>query len=107
MLTKFENFHQFIHTNFGKGDYNLITIEKAILCDAEKLTELMKKTFDEEAKRWLIDQEIVDYNIQPPGYTSAEMTKYMIGELAYYKIIFHEAIVGGVIVTITGSHMEE
>ncbi len=101
IVTKFRTIHQFIHTNFEKGDYNLLTIEKAIFCDAEKLTELMKKTFDEEAKRWLIDQEIVDCNIQPPGYTSVEMTKYMIEELSYYKIIYKEAIVGGVIVTIT------
>ena len=80
----------------------LITIQKAVLTEAEKLTEIMKKTFDQEASRWLLNQDTLDYNIQPPGYGSVEMTKYMIEELAYYKIIYNEEIVGGVIVTITG-----
>lgn len=80
----------------------LITIQKAVISDAEKLTEIMKKTFDEEARRWLLNQEILDYNIQPPGYSSVEMTKYMIEELVYYKIINNKDIVGGIIVTITG-----
>ena len=62
----------------------------------------MKKTFDVEASRWLLNQETIDYNIQPPGYSSVEMTKYMIEELMYYKIIDNEEIIGGVIVTITG-----
>ncbi|MGE8081367.1 GNAT family N-acetyltransferase [Peribacillus loiseleuriae] len=61
----------------------------------------MKEAFDEEARRWLKNQEI-DYNIQPPGYSSVEMTKYMVEELAYYKIIHNKYIVGGIIVTITG-----
>lgn len=80
----------------------LITIQKAVLSDAEKLTEIMKKTFDEEARRWLSNQEISDYNIKPPGYSSVEMTKYMIEELDYYKIIYNKDMVGGIIVTITG-----
>lgn len=80
----------------------LITIQKAVIADAEKLTEIMQKTFDEEVRRWLLNQDISDYNIQPPGYTSVEMTKYMIEELAYYKIMYNKAIVGGIIVTITG-----
>ncbi|MBM7702938.1 GNAT family N-acetyltransferase [Metabacillus iocasae] len=79
-----------------------ITIQKATMRDAETLTEIMKKTFDEEARKWLSNQEIVDYNIQPPGYSSIEMTKYMIEELAYYKIMYNNEIVGGIIVTITG-----
>ncbi len=80
----------------------MIKIEKAAMADAKKLTELMKKTFDEEARRWLTKQDGVDYNIQPPGYSSIEMTKYMIEELMYYKIIYNQDIVGGAVVTITG-----
>lgn len=79
-----------------------ISIKKAVISDSEKLTEIMKKTFDEEARRWPSNQDISDYNIQPPGYTSVEMTKYMIEELSYYKIIYNKDIVGGIIVTITG-----
>ncbi|MEH6935919.1 GNAT family N-acetyltransferase [Bacillus sp. JJ783] len=81
----------------------IISIEKATILDAEKLTEIMKRTFDEEAKQWLPDQEkIVDYNIQPPGYSSVEMTIYSIEELDYCKVILDEEIVGGIIVTISG-----
>lgn len=80
-----------------------IRIEKASISDAEKLTEIKKRTFDEEVKKWLPNQEnIMDYNIQPPGYSSIEMTKYMIKELNYFKVIYNKAIVGGIIVTISG-----
>lgn len=79
-----------------------IRIEKASITDAEKLTEIKKRTFDEEAKKWLPNQEnITDYNIQPPGYSSIEMTKYMIKELNYFKVIYNKTIVGGIIVTIS------
>ncbi|MED0993789.1 GNAT family N-acetyltransferase [Bacillus nitratireducens] len=80
-----------------------IRIERASITDAEKLTEIKKRTFDEEAKKWLPNQEnIIDYNIQPPGYSSIEMTKYMIKELNYFKVIYNKTIVGGIIVTISG-----
>ncbi|NWK69858.1 GNAT family N-acetyltransferase [Bacillus paramycoides] len=80
-----------------------ICIEKATVLEAEKLTEIMKRAFDEEAKQWLPDQEeIIDYNIQPPGYSSVEMTIYSIEELDYFKVILDEEIVGGIIVTISG-----
>ncbi|EOP49043.1 acetyltransferase [Bacillus cereus VDM053] len=80
-----------------------IRIEKASITDAEKLTEIKKRTFDEEAKKWLPNQEnIIDYNIQPPGYSSIEMTKYMIKELNYFKVIYNKTIVVGIIVTISG-----
>jgi len=81
----------------------LTTIEKASLVDAEVLTEIKKKTFDEEAKKWLPNQEdVIDYNIQPPGYESIKMTQYMIKELNYFKIKYDEKIVGGIIVTVSG-----
>ncbi|ENQ3077026.1 GNAT family N-acetyltransferase [Bacillus cereus] len=80
-----------------------IRIEKASIIDAEALTEISKKTFNEEAKKWLPDQEnIIDYNIQPPGYDSIGMTKYMIKELHSFKILYNETIVGGIIVTTSG-----
>ncbi|MEK3889841.1 GNAT family N-acetyltransferase [Bacillus sp. FSL K6-3431] len=82
---------------------SIITIVKAAISDAEKLTEIIKRTFDKEAKKWLQNQDnIIDYNIQPPGYSSIEMTKYMIEELKCFKVIQNEEIVGGIIVTITG-----
>ncbi|MED0964112.1 GNAT family N-acetyltransferase [Bacillus paramycoides] len=81
----------------------IISIEKATILDAEKLTEIMRRTFDEEAKQWLCDQDgVIDYNIQPPGYSSVEMTIYLIEELDYFKVILDGKIVGGIIVTISG-----
>jgi GNAT superfamily N-acetyltransferase len=81
-----------------------IYLIKALLNDAERLTAVMKRTFDEEAKRWLSDQkDVVDNNIQPPGYASVEMTKYMIDELQYYKIMMDGELAGGIILTITGN----
>lgn len=82
---------------------SLIAIEKAIITDAEKLTEIKKRTFDEELKKWFPNQEnVIDYNIQPPGYSSIEMTKYMIRELEYFKVLLDKEIVGGIIITISG-----
>lgn len=73
----------------------IISIEKATILDAEKLTEIMKRTFDEEAKQWLSDQEgVIDYNIQPPGYSSVEMMKYSIEELESFKVIMNKEIIG-------------
>ena len=81
----------------------IISIEKATILDAEKLTEIMKRTFDEEAKQWLCDQDgVIDYNIQPPGYPSVEMIKYSIEELESFKVIMNKEIIGGIIVTISG-----
>ncbi|MEA3319756.1 MAG: GNAT family N-acetyltransferase [Bacillota bacterium] len=82
-----------------------IRLLQAKLDDAEQLTGMMKKTFDEEALHWLgsIDSNIVDYNIQPPGYDSVHTTCYMIEELTYYKIMLEEQLVGGIILTMTGN----
>ncbi|MFP3377493.1 GNAT family N-acetyltransferase [Bacillus sp. SIMBA_069] len=81
----------------------IISIEKATILDAEKLTEIMTRTFDEEAKRWLCGQDdVIDYNIQPPGYSSVEMMRYSIEELDSFKVIVDDKIIGGIIVTISG-----
>ncbi|XQM91713.1 GNAT family N-acetyltransferase [Bacillus shihchuchen] len=81
----------------------IISIEKATIVDAEKLTEIMTRTFDEEAKRWLCGQgDVIDYNIQPPSYSSVEMMKYSIEELDSFKVMMDEKIIGGIIVTISG-----
>lgn len=79
-----------------------VTIEKAQILNAEALREIMARTFDEEAKRWLTDGKVVDANIQPPGYSSIEMSRYMIEELDYYIIKSGIDLVGGLILTITG-----
>ncbi|MTH51868.1 GNAT family N-acetyltransferase [Bacillus mangrovi] len=81
----------------------MITIQKAVMADAVQLTAIMKRTFDEEARRWLENKETADYNIQPPGYDSVEMMKYSIEELQCYKIMNHGELAGGLIMTVTGS----
>ncbi|MBD7963935.1 GNAT family N-acetyltransferase [Fictibacillus norfolkensis] len=78
------------------------TLEKASVNDAVHLTAIMKKTFDYEAEKWISNRDIIDYNIQPPGYTSVEMTKYMIRELEYFKVMYDGLLVGGIIATISG-----
>ena len=81
--------------NKGKTKMAIISIEKATILDAEKLTEIMTRTFDEEAERWLCGQgDVIDYNIQPPGYSSVEMMRYSIEELDSYKVIMDEKIIG-------------
>ncbi|HGH7176321.1 TPA: GNAT family N-acetyltransferase [Bacillus wiedmannii] len=87
----------------GKTKMTIISIKKASILDAEKLTEIMTRTFDEEAKRWLCGQgDVIDFNIQPQGYSSVEMMKYSIEELDSFKVIMDEKIIGGIIVTISG-----
>ncbi|MET3728366.1 ribosomal protein S18 acetylase RimI-like enzyme [Fictibacillus halophilus] len=78
------------------------TLIKATVNDAEQLTAIMEKTFDYEAEKWLFNRDIIDYNIQPPGYTSIELTKYMIKELEYFKVMYDGLLVGGIIATISG-----
>ncbi|WP_144699928.1 GNAT family N-acetyltransferase [Fictibacillus phosphorivorans] len=78
------------------------TLIKATVNDAEQLTAIMEKTFDYEAEKWLSNRDIIDYNIQPPGYTSIELTKYMIKELEYFKVMYDGLLVGGIIATISG-----
>jgi len=81
-----------------------LMIKKAMMNDAVLLTKIMKAAFDQEAQKWLSsdEQNTADFNIQPPGYDSMEMTEYMIQELDYYKVIYKDEIVGGIIVTISG-----
>ncbi|CAN7407653.1 GNAT family N-acetyltransferase [Rossellomorea sp. LjRoot5] len=80
-----------------------VNIEKANIEDALILTGLKKNVFDTEKEKWLRGQEdIVDFNIQPPGYDSIEMTKYMIRELNYFKIHYEGILVGGLILTVVG-----
>jgi hypothetical protein len=86
-----------------KGKTTMISIEKATILDAKKLTEIMKRTFDAEAKQWLYGQDdVIDYNIQPPGYSSVEMMEYSIEELDSFKVVTDKEIIGGIIVTISG-----
>jgi GNAT superfamily N-acetyltransferase len=80
-----------------------IAIEKASLKDAVLLTKIKKEAFDAEAVRWLDNKNVVDYNIQPPGYDSIEMNRFMIRELEVYKVIADKQMAGGIVVTLSGA----
>ncbi|MCR8850353.1 GNAT family N-acetyltransferase [Rossellomorea sp. SC111] len=80
-----------------------VKIEKANIEDAFILTGLKKNVFDTEKEKWLRGQaDIVDHNIQPPGYDSIEKTRYMIRELNYFNILYEGLLVGGLILTVVG-----
>ncbi|UII58238.1 GNAT family N-acetyltransferase (plasmid) [Cytobacillus spongiae] len=82
---------------------SLVKIQMADIDDAAILTDIKKNVFDAEKVKWLSDQEdVVDYNIQPPGYDCIETGKYMIRELNYYKVLYDGEMVGGLIVTVVG-----
>ncbi|MRX74392.1 GNAT family N-acetyltransferase [Bacillus lacus] len=81
-----------------------ITIQRAALQDAEALTILKRETFNKEAERWLPEVGIEDYNIQPPGYDSLSMMKYMISHLHFFQILSDEKTVGGLAVTLSGKY---
>ncbi|MCA1058924.1 GNAT family N-acetyltransferase [Rossellomorea aquimaris] len=80
-----------------------VRIEKAHIEDVSVLTAVQTKVFDAEKMKWFPDRtEIVDTNIQPPGYDSIEMNTYMLKELDYFKVVFEGGIVGGLILTVIG-----
>jgi GNAT superfamily N-acetyltransferase len=70
----------------------LIRFEKARIGDAEVLTEIQKRTFDDDA---------LCFGGQPaggpPGYDSADWTLWAMKTGIYYKILAGDQIVGGVI----------
>ncbi|MCS0671816.1 hypothetical protein [Cytobacillus firmus] len=59
-----------------------LMIKKAMMNDAVLLTKIMKAAFDQEAQKWLAndEQKTADFNIQPPGYDSLEMTERIIND---------------------------
>jgi GNAT superfamily N-acetyltransferase len=70
----------------------MITFEKAILLDAEKLTEVQTRCFDDDSKRFLGTE-----CGGPPGYDSVDWQRQMIQHGIYYKILYNGQIIGGII----------
>ncbi|SDS84691.1 Protein N-acetyltransferase, RimJ/RimL family [Paenibacillaceae bacterium GAS479] len=77
-------------------------IRRANVDDAEALAEMMKRTFDQEIKKWHTGEESPDNNLCPPAYDSVEMHKYLIRESCYYVIVLEGKRVGGVSVNYLG-----
>jgi len=70
-----------------------IKIEKTTSNDAEILAKLSKKAFHTDAEVFGFEQPG-----GPPGYDSPEFQNWAMTTLTYYKILYDEEIVGGIII---------
>ena len=67
----------------------MVSIERAKLEDAEKITEIKIAAFNKEINTYL------GRNGGPPGYDKVESEIDIINNLIAYKIILNEEIIGG------------
>jgi RimJ/RimL family protein N-acetyltransferase len=81
----------------------LIKIEKATSRDATRLTEIQTRTFDEDSKLKPPGCSMEG----PPGYDSVDWNAEWIARTPYYKILFDDQIVGGIIVFELGEKHSE
>lgn len=72
---------------------NKVRIEKVTSNDAEILAELSKKAFHTDAGVFGFDQPG-----GPTGYDSPEFHNWVMKTLTYYKILYEQEIVGGIII---------
>ena len=72
----------------------MIEIRKATLSDAARLTKIQTRTFQDDNK-WKPPGCSVE---GPPGYDSVDWNAEQIAKTPYYKILFGDLIVGGIIV---------
>ncbi|MHA2181450.1 MAG: GNAT family N-acetyltransferase [Promethearchaeota archaeon] len=70
----------------------IIRIEQATSEDSEILAELSKAAFHSDAEVFGFEQPG-----GPPGYDSPEFQNWAMNTLTYYKILYEEKIVGGII----------
>ncbi len=70
----------------------MITLERAAPEDADALTTIQTRTFDDDSRRHGRGERG-----GPPGYDSAEWQQRMMREADYYKILEDGRIVGGAI----------
>ncbi|MHA2009231.1 MAG: GNAT family N-acetyltransferase [Promethearchaeota archaeon] len=70
-----------------------VIIEGASPDDAEILAELSKKAFHSDAEVFGFEQPG-----GPPGYDTPEFQNWAMRTLTYYKMLFNEEIVGGIII---------
>jgi len=79
-----------------------IRFEKARIADAEALTEVQRRTFDDDSRRFAGQPggpvpHATEGSGGPPGYDSADWTLWAIRAGIYYKILADDQIIGGVI----------
>ncbi|WP_019636694.1 GNAT family N-acetyltransferase [Paenibacillus fonticola] len=78
----------------------MLKIEKAQNTDAQRLTEIQKASFDEEARQFNHNQPG-----GPPGYDSEDWQIDMMNHGHYFKIVLDDVIVGGAIIFIDGNQI--
>jgi ribosomal protein S18 acetylase RimI-like enzyme len=81
----------------------MIKIEKANREDAEKLTQIQKRTFNDDNKLKPPECSMEG----PPGSDSVKWNLNLIGKTSYYKILAGDQIVGGLIVFDMGENQYE
>jgi len=71
----------------------MIKFAKATCADAQQLTEVQIKTFDDDSRRFFGKP-----NGGPPGYDSVKFQLDMMEQGIYYKILDEDTIIGGIII---------
>ncbi len=72
----------------------MIEIKRATLKDAARLTEIQTRTFEDDNKLKPLGCNMGG----PPGYDSVDWNAGWIEKTPYYKILFDDHIVGGIII---------
>ncbi len=80
----------------------LIQLEKAMESDADLLTSIQIKSFDDHAEKWGSWTSKGETK-GPGGYDSINHVKYLIKVSNFHKIILDNEIIGGISVFITGN----
>lgn len=70
----------------------MITLKRAVPADAEALTAVQTRTFDDDSRRHGHGERG-----GPPGYDSVAWQRRMMQQAAYYKILEADQIIGGAI----------
>jgi len=81
----------------------MVKIEKATTKDAERLTDIQTRTFEDDNKLKPPGCSMEG----PPGYDSVDWNAEWIAKTPYYKILFDDQIVGGIIVFELGEGLYE
>ncbi|MBN1138220.1 MAG: GNAT family N-acetyltransferase [Anaerolineae bacterium] len=78
----------------------MVRFERARIEDAETLTEVQKRTFNDDAVRFGGQPAVgpvLPVSSGPPGYDSVDWTLWAIKTGIYFKILAGDRIIGGVI----------
>ena len=77
----------------------MVGIERAVIEDADILTHIQKRAFDDDNKRKPSGCSMEG----PPGYDSVTWNAHWIEKTPYFTILFQDQVVGGIIVFPVGA----